>query len=68
MDESQTELQDGGIYLIDTPNGAILRRVAFRSDGMITISSDNRSYEDHVTEKKPAGVTGIAVWFCRDLI
>jgi phage repressor protein C with HTH and peptisase S24 domain len=41
FDTNDCELRDGGIYLIDTPDGLRVKRVSRRADGRFILRSDN---------------------------
>ncbi|WP_456479393.1 S24 family peptidase [Nautilia sp.] len=44
IDRSDTNIQNGGIFVISTPAGVFVKRVNLKSDGKIELISDNTLY------------------------
>ncbi len=68
VDQSQTEIANGCIMVINVGEDLLVKRIRRRLDGLIDLISDNRAYEPETLD--PAAleqlrVIGRVVYFCR---
>lgn len=68
VDHSQKEIKNGSIMVIGVDDDLLVKRIRRRSDGLIELISDNRTYETETlgpTALQQLRVIGRVVYFCR---
>ncbi len=58
VDRRQTELVDGNIFVVNTPGGVFIKRIAKNPSGGINLISDNRNYETTTVAPEDLRVIG----------
>lgn len=66
VDQSTKTPEDGGIFVIETAHGEMVRRIVFRPDGNISIKPNNKRHDELVVPEVD-GMIGKVVWLCRDV-
>ena len=68
VDRSQKEIKNGSIMVIGVDDDLLVKRIRRRSDGLIELISDNRTYEPETlgpAALQKLRVIGRVVYFCR---
>lgn len=68
VDHSQKEIKNGSIMVIGVDDDLLVKRIRRRSDGLIELISDNRTYETETlgpAALQQLRVIGRVVYFCR---
>ncbi|QOR61171.1 LexA family transcriptional regulator [Sulfurovum sp. ST-21] len=58
VNRKKTELSNGGIFVINTPGGVFVKRVAINPTGGVDLISDNKSYETQTIPFEDVTVVG----------
>ncbi len=51
IDRDNTNIYNGGIFVVSTNNGVFVKRINLRSDGKIELISDNKLYPNEIVEE-----------------
>ncbi len=57
----QKDIKKGGVFVVSTPNGLFIKRLALRADGMLELISDNPLYTTESIDAKSVEVIGRVV-------
>ncbi len=57
----QKDIKKGGVFVVSTPNGLFIKRLALRADGMLELISDNPLYTPESIDAQSVEVIGRVV-------